>query len=104
MPPIKPLYKELDPYFVTGLVEAEGSFSINKHKDSRAKFNLGVSLRFKITMLANETELLNMVHSFFGCGTLHYNKDGSVDFIVQDLSSLNRVIIPHLSKYTFKRY
>jgi len=29
---------DLNPYFVTGLTEAEGSFSITKHKDTRAKF------------------------------------------------------------------
>jgi len=32
----------LDPYFVTGLTEAEGSFSITKHKDA-ISFGLGES-------------------------------------------------------------
>lgn len=46
-----------------------------------------IGLRFKITMLANETDLLRKVHSFFGYGTLSINKDGTVDFIVLDISS-----------------
>jgi hypothetical protein len=46
---------ELSPDFVTGLTEAEGCFSVTKLKDPRAKFNMNIGLRFKITMLANET-------------------------------------------------
>lgn len=91
----------LDPEFVTGLTEAEGSFSITKHKDSRAKFGVSIGLRFKITMLAYETDLLLKVQSFFGFGTISYNKDGSVDFIVKDLSNLLK-IREHFLKYPLR--
>jgi len=80
----------LDPEYVTGLTEAEGSFSITKHKDNRAKFGMTIGLRFKITMLANETDLLLKVQSFFGFGTIRYNKDGSVDFHVNNLCNLKK--------------
>jgi hypothetical protein len=30
----------IDPYFITGLTDAEGSFSIMKHKDIRAKYDI----------------------------------------------------------------
>src|SRR5437773_1980250 len=55
---------KLNPNFITGLTESEGSFSIIKHKDIRAKFKINISLRFKITMLNNEVELLNMIKYF----------------------------------------
>lgn len=56
---------KLNPDFVTGLTDAEGSFSITKHKDKRAKHGVNVGLSFRITMLSNEIELLKMVKDFF---------------------------------------
>lgn len=93
--------ENLDPYFVTGLTEAEGCFSITKHKDPRAKFGLVVGLRFKITMLVNEAELIEKVRSFFGFGTISNNKNGSMDFLVRDLNNLYK-IRDHFLKYPFR--
>lgn len=54
-------------------------------------------------MLKKEIELLNMVKSFFfGCGVLYYNKDGSVDFRVEDFPSLKKKIIPHFLKHPLR--
>jgi hypothetical protein len=92
----------IDPYFITGLTEAEGSFSIIKKKDIRAKYNINLGLRFKITMLVNETELLNMVKSFFKCGSLNIGKDGTISFEVKDIYSLNKYIIPHFCNYPLR--
>jgi hypothetical protein len=86
---------KLNPDFITGLTEAEGSFSIVKHKDNRAKFDIHISLRFKITMLSNAIDLLNMIKSFFDCGSVVQNKDGSVDFLVRDINSLNNIVLPY---------
>ena len=36
----------LDPYFVTGLTEAEGSFSKTKHKETKAKFGMSIGTLF----------------------------------------------------------
>lgn len=72
-------YVKLNPYFVTGLTNAEGYFSIQKHKDSRAKHKVSIGLRFKLTMLVNEINLLHNLKSFFNCGLIAVNKDGSVD-------------------------
>lgn len=80
---------KLDPNFVTGLTEAEGSFSIVKNRDIRAKFGMTVSLRFKITMLVNETVLLKKVQAFFGVGSIYIDeKYGTIDYLVRDKISL----------------
>ena len=42
---------------------------------------MSIGLRFKISMLVNETDLLRKVQSFFGFGTLGINKNGTVDFM-----------------------
>lgn len=95
--------QKLDPYFITVLVEAEGSFSINKYKDKRAKYNVNLGLAFRITMLNNEVELLNMVKDYFGCGYISVDvKLGSLTFNVRDINSINKIIIPHFSKFPLR--
>ena len=100
-PHIKEEFK-LDPYFCTGLTESEGSFSIVKHRDTRANFGMTVSLRFKITMLVNETVLIKKVHTFFGVGSFYIDeKYGTIDYIVRDKISL-KVIKDHFIKYPLR--
>ena len=72
----------LYPYSITGLIEAEGSFSIMKLKDNRTKYDVNVGLRFEISMLANETQLLNMVKSFFCCSNIFIKY---INYIIQFL-------------------
>lgn len=98
----KSLLFSLNPEFITGLTESEGSFSVSMHKDTRAKFKRNVGLRFKINMLSNELALLKMVKSFFDCGVLFENKDGSVDFIICDISSIKDKVIPHFLRYPLR--
>ena len=93
---------KLDPYFITGLIEAEGSFSITKHKDKRAKYKMTVGLSFRLTMLKNEIDLLNMVKEFFNCGNISEDKRGAITFSIKDIYSLNTIVIPHFSKYPLR--
>ena len=62
---------------------------------------MSIGLRFKFSMLANETDLLRKVQSFFGFGTLGINKDGTVDFMVKDFSNLLK-IKEHYIKYPLR--
>ena len=96
-------FVNLSPYFITGLTEAEGSFSIVKHKDKRAKYNTNISLSFRITMLSNEAELLNMVKSFFGCGYIAAeDKRGAITFAIRDIDSINNIVVPHFCNYLLR--
>jgi len=73
--------EKLDPYFVTGLTEAEGSFSceacqLRRHEkikiiELKMDASRTIGLRFKITMLSNELTLLNQVQSYFGIGKIY---------------------------------
>jgi hypothetical protein len=72
----------LDPYSINGLIEAEVSFSIIKLEDKRTKYDVNVGLRFEISMLANETQLLNMVKSFFCCSNIFIKY---INYIIQFL-------------------
>lgn len=84
------------------MTDAEGSFSIIHNKDNRAKFNTSIRLRFKITMLNNEIELINKVKNFFNCGYISNEKNHTVNFLVNDLESIRNVILPHFNKYPLR--
>jgi hypothetical protein len=93
---------KLDPYFITGLTESEGSFSVFLHKDDKAKFKRNVGLRYKITMLENELELLKMVKSFFDCGVLSQDKKGVISYGIQDFASIKSKVLPHFLRYPLR--
>jgi len=92
----------LNPYFITGLTDAEGCFLILAPKNDKTKFKVYFSLKYKISMLTNEVELLKMVKSFFGCGNIRQNKNGTVDFEINDLFSLKTILIPYFLKYPLR--
>ena len=91
----------LNPYFVTGLTDAEGCFSVVK-KYNKITLKKNVSLSFRIEMLEDEIELLKMVKLFFDSGVLYYGKKGNVTFTIQDFSSIKDKIIPHFLKYPLR--
>lgn len=58
----------LNPYFVTGFVDGEGSFSIRIRKDSKAILGFRVNLVFSIAAQVNveNLKLLENIKAFFG--------------------------------------
>jgi hypothetical protein len=93
---------KLNPDFVTGLTDAEGCFLILAPKNDKSKFKVYFSLKYKISMLDNEVELLKLVKSFFNCGVLRQNNNGTVDFEINDFPSLKTILIPHFLKYPLR--
>lgn len=93
---------KLKPDFVTGLTDSEGCFLILAPKNNKSKFKVYFSLKYKISMLDNEIELLKMVKSFFNCGVIRLNNNGTVDFEINDFSSLKTILKPHFLKYPLR--
>ena len=64
---------------------------------------MNIELSFRITILRNEIELLNLVKDFFGCGHLSLEDKWSVViFGVRDINSINKIVIPHFSNYPLR--
>lgn len=92
---------KLNPNFMTGLIEAEEFFSITKN--NRAKYKMSIGLSFIITMLINETTLLNMLKDFSGCGHIYiYDKYCTMTFCIRDIYSINNIVMPHFSNYPLR--
>jgi len=92
--------KPLDPWFITGFVEAEGCFMINFYRDK--KLNLGMSVRaaFSITLHIRDIDLLHKIKAYFGdVGLVTQWKDSAI-FKVQSIKEISENIIPHFDKYS----
>ena len=90
----------LHPWFVTGLVDAEGSFTVSVLKSSFTKTGWGVNARFKITTHITDLDLMLNLKNFFGedIGKLVIFKD-TCTYRVYKLKDILDVVIPHFDKY-----
>lgn len=90
----------MDPWFVTGLIDAEGSFTVSVLKSSSTKTGWGVNARFKITVHITDLDLMLNLKKFFGedIGKIVISKD-SCTYRVDKLKDIFEIIIPHFDKY-----
>lgn len=90
------IYK-LNPWWITGFVDAEGSFtmSINESKTSAIGWTIGPA--FIITLHSRDLDLLYSIKEFFSVGSVSLTKKGA-QFRVRSKSELN-IIIEHFKKY-----
>jgi len=90
----------LDPWYVTGLTEGEGSFSVSF--TLRDRFKVGIETRpsFSISLNRRDLELIKEIQKFFGCGGIRFSrKDNCYKFEVRSVGDLVRRIIPHFENY-----
>lgn len=93
---------KLNPWFVTGLVDGEGSFGLTIYKDNRIKGNLvwAVKPSFQISINSKDINLLLQLKEFFGCGiNVNKNTRNEASFRVNSHQDLTNCIIPHFSNY-----
>ena len=70
--------KNLDPAYVVGLVDGEGSFTvyIRNPDDARlVKRRVVVEPKFYIKLIERDKDILAALQKFFGCGSIYVQKD-----------------------------
>lgn len=90
----------LHPWYVTGLVEGEGSFTVSFSK--RRQLAVGIETRpsFSVTLSERDLNLLKALRAFFGCGAIRYNRsDRTYKYEVRAVADLARKVLPHFEKY-----
>lgn len=89
--------KVLNPYYVTGFTDGDGSFHISLRKKSGTD-NYAVELCFSIGLHIKDKELLELIQAYFGgCGVLSVNKKVAT-WRVRSIKSL-KVVIDHFDNY-----
>jgi len=91
-------FSKLNPWYVTGFTDAEGSFGINI---TTASDKLKVGLQYKVTQLASSEEVLHDLVDYFKAGKVHIDNrsTGTLKYQVQDLVSIREQILPHFEQY-----
>lgn len=91
--------KPLDPYYVTGLADAEGSFqiTISVHPSGNTK----IDFEFKISQHSESAGVLHDLQLFFGVGNVVWDsrKTGTMKFTVKGLDDIINHVLPHFNTY-----
>lgn len=96
---------KLNPYYIVGLVDGEGCFSVtlNKHKNNRM---LEIRLIFEIELREDDKEILERIRDTFKCGNLYHLKyerykkwKPHYKYKVSNIKDISQIIIPFFKKY-----
>lgn len=88
-------------WFVSGLVDAEGSFGVNLVKKESSKIGYSVLIYFEIGLNKKDKQLLETVNQVLGVEkSLYYNKsDDTLKLKISNLDELINNVIPYFKKY-----
>jgi len=89
----------MNPWFLTGFTDAEGSFSILIQPNSGYKTNWRIKAIFSIGLHQKDTAILEKIQSFLGVGKIHKHGKNSVQYRVESIKDL-QVIVDHFDKYS----
>ena len=93
----------LDPWYVTGLVDGEGCFSVSFN--CRSSLSTGIEVRpsFSLSQKVSSLAVLKALRRFFGCGGIRYSRrDNTYKYEVRSVADLVRKVIPHFRKYPLR--
>ena len=96
------LESNLDPSYVTGFTDGEGSFMLTIIKDNKYKLGWRVACRFAICLHKKDLILLNSIKSFFNTGSVS-GKDASM-YRVESLAGLEIIINHFIPAYWISRW
>src|SRR5437660_764834 len=80
----------LDPGFITGFVDGEGSFFVTICESKTHKLGAAIQLCFSIAQHSRDKELMDNIGKLLGCGRLKEGSNkSSVEFVVTKFSDIN---------------
>jgi NADH:ubiquinone oxidoreductase subunit K len=93
--------KTINPWFITGLIDAEGCFNVSVLKNLKYKTGLVVQSRMQIKMHERDRPLILEIQKFFGgIGYVsNPNNNSTVEFRVSTIKDIIGILLPHFDKY-----
>jgi len=92
--------KTLQPWFVTGLVDGRGCFSVSFTLRKRLKIGIETHSSFSIYLNRRDLALIKNIHAFFCCGGVQYSKaNRTYKYEVRSVEDLITKILPHFVQY-----
>ena len=90
----------LKPWYITGLIEGEGCFSVSFNK--RKKLKIGVETRpsFSVSLSKRDLNILKELRNYFQCGGIRYSKsDRTYKYEVRSIKDIVNKVIPHFIEF-----
>ena len=89
---------KLNPWWVTGFVDAEGCFHVSITKNNKLNVGWKVQLFFEITLSKKDKALLEKIKNFFNANLISKHGPQSIQFRVQSIKELQK-FLDHFAKY-----
>lgn len=88
----------INPWFITGFIDAEGCFSIRIRKTTKTRVGWYAEAVFSIGLHGRDLALLQEIQTYFG-GVGRISVGKNCGFFVSSIKDLTNIIIPHFVKY-----
>jgi LAGLIDADG DNA endonuclease family protein len=85
--------------YISGFVDGEGSFNVALIPRSEYRFGWKIYLTFNVAQ--KDPTMLNLIRNYFGAGRLEQRRDGVWNYSVNDIHSLQKLVIPFFEMYSF---
>ena len=98
----------LNPEYIIGLVDGEGSFTVyvkNPKSSKNVKRRVRAEPRFYLKLVERDKAILYALKNFFKCGNVYFQKDGRENrqncyrYEVANRDDLQNIIVPFFKKY-----
>lgn len=102
--------QHLNPDYIIGLVDGEGSFTVYVRDPLKISLTRRVQVepKFYLKLIEKDKEILYLIKDFFGCGSVYFQKDTRPNhqncyrYEVYNRNDLEKVIIPFFKKHKLK--
>jgi len=97
----------LNPNYIVGLVDGEGSFTVfirNPDIEKNVKRRVKAEPRFYLKLIEKDKDILYKLKKFFNCGNVYFQKDNRENrqdcyrYEVANRNDLEKIIIPFFKK------
>jgi len=90
----------LNPWFISGFIDAEGSFMVIVRKKPENRTGWLVVVIFSIALHKRDLRILEDIQAYFGgAGSIRKNGKDTFKFRIESLELISNLIIPHFDKY-----
>lgn len=89
----------MDPNWIAGFVDGEGTFYIGINKQPTMKTGYQVLAEFRIVQHQKDIQLLHKLKKYFGTGVVRVNHADRYELRIRDIEALDKIIVPFFEKY-----
>lgn len=90
----------LDPWFISGFVDAEGAFMVRVRKNSKYKTGWTVVALFSIVLHKKDLAVLEDIKTCFGgVGSIKKNSSDTLSYRIESCEQIYKYVLPFFNKY-----